>query len=214
MSNLNPTRYEEWFAPELIQAVVRGERQDEFAANLLGCIAKYVAARLAGYPEADTDSICSELRTKIMSRDRFQEVMVKGQLDFIRFLCVTMSNFVCDKARQLVIRRAHAAKSLDEPAGPDPEAPAFGDSVASAVDVRREIESRELSALIERFIDDHLSEQEAILLRLRVIHGLSYEELATELGDTVSNVGVRWKRIRDKIKTPLRAVLSSGGYDL
>ncbi len=209
MKDSNYIPYEDRFTPELIQAVIRGERQNEYTYHLIESIYLYVSGKLKEFPEADIENICSELRDLVMRKEQLSEVMHKGNLDFIRYLCRTMSNFVCSEIRRLRRQQKYIAKSLDAPISSDQEDITFLDTLAAPVESGRmnPMDNDYFWATVEKAIDDLLNEDESQCFRLRFIHEWSYEEIAEAIGTSVTNIGVMVYRIKKKFQPILKKYL-------
>lgn len=73
------------------------------------------------------------------------------------------------------------------------------DCLASSITVEEEIAERELTGIIESFLDSLSKENRVIFLR-RYWFSDTYAEIAMQVGLTEKNVSVRLTRIRKKLR--------------
>lgn len=100
------------------------------------------------------------------------------------------------KKRQLPTRSMHAADEDEEPREPAAAGPLAGEIA----------ERRELAAHLERAIAQ-LPEDYRLVVTLRHVEGLAYEEIAASLGWPLGTVKVRLFRARERLREMMQPLL-------
>lgn len=97
-----------------------------------------------------------------------------------------------------------SSRSLDEPAGSDPDGTRIIERLANKGDAPlTEAEKHEAQGLIERAIS-HLPDDQRTTLVMVEYHHMQYHEIADILGVTVSAIKMRVKRARETLRETLK----------
>ncbi|MCW8128764.1 MAG: RNA polymerase sigma factor [Planctomycetota bacterium] len=97
-----------------------------------------------------------------------------------------------------------SSRSLDEPAGSDPDGTRIIERLANKADAPlNEAEKHEAQRLIDRAIA-HLPDDQRTTLVMVEYHHMQYQEIAEILGVTVSAIKMRVKRARETLRETLK----------
>jgi RNA polymerase sigma-70 factor, ECF subfamily len=100
------------------------------------------------------------------------------------------------------------SRSLDEPAGPDPDGTKIIERIASDhASPLSDAESHEAQSLIGKAID-HLPDDQRTTLIMVEYHHMAYQDIAEILGVTVSAIKMRVKRARETLRETLKILQS------
>ena len=111
--------------------------------------------------------------------------------------------YVCRILRNRCIARYHANTAQKRNSVYDVALEELEETLASSSRVEETLETRELTALIQRFLDRQSREDRVIFLR-RYYYAEPYGEIAKRVGLTEKNVSVRLSRIRGKLRSFLK----------
>ncbi len=129
----------------------------------------------------------------------------KADCKFRTWLLTIARNVCLNHLRDRRLRLGLEAGSLDE----EPDAPGFvAEPSDPAADVGRIVESRELQRLVDRVLVQ-LSDEQRLLITLRDLQGLSYEEIEQIMELSRVNVKSKLHRARLAFKTKFEPYLSS-----
>lgn len=107
--------------------------------------------------------------------------------------------FVCKIVRNISLKRYELNTAAKRNSRYDVAMEELGDCLASATTTEEEIEERELTEVIELFLDSLSKENRVIFLR-RYWFSDSYADIAKQVGLTEKNVSVRLTRIRKELR--------------
>ena len=111
----------------------------------------------------------------------------------------SLSAYVCRIARNLSLKRYQYNTASKRNSIYDASIDELEECIASLKDVESEIESKQLTAVIEQFLDT-LNETDRILFMRRYYFSDSYADIAAQTGLSEKNVSVRLTRLRTKMK--------------
>jgi RNA polymerase sigma-70 factor (ECF subfamily) len=178
---------------ELVQKVRDGDRS---AFNQL--VLKYrnrvtsIAARMLG-DRAEAEDLAQDVFVKVYHSLR----SFQGEALFSTWLYrITSNGCLNRRKRQQRERRLHDAIEEIEPLAFDPFA-----------NPHSALERKQLGALLERIIRE-LSEDQRLVLILRDVEGLSYEEIAESLSVELGTVRSRLHRARQEVQARIKALCS------
>lgn len=115
-------------------------------------------------------------------------------------------SYVCRIARNLAVNRAYAKAAAKRNAAYDLALDELEECIPSGFDLETELEARELSAAINRFLAGLPAEDRKLFVR-RYWYSYSVTELAAITRTTPNRISVRLFRIREKLR---RALLKEG----
>ena len=187
-----------------------GESDEALMARIAGGQVEAFETLLNRYERAVTTFCYSFLHDRHVAEDVAQEVFMRvyrsaeryrPTAKFTTWLYKIAANLCINEQKKL---KVHHARSLDEPAGPDPEGSRIIEKIArsTALPVTK-AERREAGALLEAALAA-LPDEQRITLVLVEYHGLNYREIAEILEVTVSAVKMRVKRARENLRQLLR----------
>ena len=107
--------------------------------------------------------------------------------------------FVCKIVRNISLKRYEQNTAAKRNSHYDVAIEELCDCLASATDVEREIEERELTEIIESFLDS-LSKENRVIFMRRYWFSDSYVDIARMVGLTEKNVSVRLTRMRKELR--------------
>ncbi len=107
--------------------------------------------------------------------------------------------FVCKIVRNISLKRYEQKTAAKRNSRYDVAMEELEDCLASFSTVEKEIEERELTAIIESFLDSLSKENRVIFLR-RYWFSDTYADIAKQVGLTEKNVSVRLTRIRNDLR--------------
>lgn len=124
---------------------------------------------------------------------------------------LTIARHVClNHLRDRRLRLGLEAGSLDE----DPDTPGFiGEPLDPAADITRIVEVRELQRTVDQVLA-LLTDEQRLLITLRDLQGLSYEEIAQIMDLSLVNVKSKLHRARLAFKTKFQPYLAEVSPDL
>lgn len=118
-----------------------------------------------------------------------------------------LRTYICRIVRNLSIMRYHSNTAKKRNSYYDAALDELEDCITSASSVEDEISVRELSRLLDAFLDNLDVENRVIFVR-RYWYSDSVSEIAEKLGVSSNNISVRLSRIRSKLKK----ILEKEGY--
>ena len=128
----------------------------------------------------------------------------KGDSKFRTWLLTIARNVCLNHLRDAKLRAGIEEGSLDE----EPEAPGYIQEPADpAADVARIVEVRELQRIVDRVLSE-LTPEQRLLITLRDLQGLSYEEVAEITDLSLVNVKSKLHRARLAFKTRFQPFLA------
>ena len=134
----------------------------------------------------------------------------KGDCKFRTWLYTIARNVCFNHLRESKVRAGLEGGSLDE----EPEAPGYVPEPADPVaDVARIAEVRELQRVVDRVLAQ-LTPEQRLLITLRDLEGLSYEEVAEITDLSLVNVKSKLHRARLAFRTKFQPYLDLVGPDL
>ena len=107
--------------------------------------------------------------------------------------------FVCKIVRNVSLKRYEQITAAKRNSHYDIAMEELGDCLASATTLEKEIEERELTEIIESFLDSLSRENRVIFLR-RYWFFDTYADIAKQVGLTEKNVSVRLTRLRKELE--------------
>lgn len=110
-----------------------------------------------------------------------------------------LRTYICRIVRNLSIMRYHSNTAKKRNSYYDAALDELEDCITSASSVEDEISVRELSRLLDAFLDNLDVENRVIFVR-RYWYSDSVSEIAEKLGVSSNNISVRLSRIRSKLK--------------
>ena len=110
--------------------------------------------------------------------------------------------FVCKIVRNISLKRYERKVTAKRDSRYDVAMEELEDCLSSSMTVEEEIEERELTGLIEAFLDSLSRENRVIFLR-RYWFSDSYADIAKQVGLTEKNVSVRLARLRKQLRNYL-----------
>lgn len=111
--------------------------------------------------------------------------------------------------RNIATAKYHANTALKRNSYYDVALDELEECLTSASTIEQEVDAKELSQEIDRFLDS-LDQESRVMFVARYWYSDSITEIAKRLRTTNNNVSVRLSRIRSKLKNPLQ----KAGYDL
>lgn len=154
------------------------------------------------------------LRSREGSEDLAQETFLRVFRNAKRYQPVAkFTTWLYKIAANLCINELKKGKlrqgrSLDEPAGPDPDGTKIIERIASnGASPLNDAERLEAQELIGKAID-HLPDEQRTTLIMIEYHHMQYQEIAEILGVTVSAIKMRVKRARETLRQTLRILES------
>ena len=151
--------------------------------------------------------------------DLTQEVFVRalrslpsfsGGCKFRTWLLTIARNVCLNHLRDRRLRLGLEAGSLDE----DPDTPGFiGEPSDPAADITRIVEVRELQRRVDQVLA-LLTDEQRLLITLRDLQGLSYEEIEQIMDMSLANVKSKLHRARLAFKTKFQPYLADISPDL
>ena len=128
----------------------------------------------------------------------------KGDSKFRTWLLTIARNVCLNHLRDAKLRAGIEEGSLDE----EPEAPGYIQEPADpAADIARIVEVRELQRIVDRVLAE-LTPEQRLLITLRDLQGLSYEEVAEITDLSLVNVKSKLHRARLAFKTRFQPFLA------
>ena len=110
-----------------------------------------------------------------------------------------MLAFVCKIVRNLSLKRYEQNTAVKRNSRYDVAMEELEGCLASSVTVEEEIEARELTEIIQSFLDSLTKENRVIFLR-RYWFSDSYADIARQVGISEKNVSVRLTRLRKDLR--------------
>lgn len=117
--------------------------------------------------------------------------------------------YVCRIVRNLSVTKYHANTALKRNSAYDTALDELADCLASGTDVEAELSAKELSRLIDSFLDT-LGKENRIMFVRRYWYSDSVADIAASFQLSKNSVSVRLSRIREKLKKYLR----KEGYEI
>ena len=152
------------------------------------------------------------MRNRETSEDLAQETFLRVYRNASRYLPVAKfttwlykiaANLCINELKKGQIRHS---RSLDEPAGSDPDGTRIIERLANKGDAPlTEAEKHEAQGMIERAIA-HLPDDQRTTLVMVEYHHMPYQEIAEILGVTVSAIKMRVKRARETLRETLKVL--------
>ena len=119
---------------------------------------------------------------------------------------IPLISYVCKIARNLAVNRVHAKTAAKRNATYDLALDELEECIPSGFDLETEVEARELTEHINRFLADLPAEDRKLFVR-RYWYSCSVTELAAITHATPNQISVRLFRIREKLR---RALMKEG----
>ena len=107
--------------------------------------------------------------------------------------------FVCKIVRNISLKRYEQNTAVKRNSHYDVAMEELGDCLASTTTIEEEIAERELTKIIESFLDSLSKENRVIFLR-RYWFSDTYADIAKQVGITEKNISVRLTRIRKELR--------------
>lgn len=134
----------------------------------------------------------------------------KGDCKFRTWLLTIARNVCLNHLRDRKARLGAEAGSLDE----EPDTPGFvPEQPDSAADIAKIVETRELQRLVDRVLAQ-LTDEQRLLITLRDLQGLSYEEIEQIMELSRVNVKSKLHRARLAFKTRFQPYLTQVSLDI
>ncbi len=113
-----------------------------------------------------------------------------------------LKTFILRIVRNLSIAKYHANTAEKRNSYYDTALDELEHALANAITIEQEMEARELSRLLDRFLDT-LDKDSRLMFLFRYWYSDSLSDIAKRFGTNSHNVSVRLSRIRQKLKTYL-----------
>ncbi len=114
-----------------------------------------------------------------------------------------LSAYVCRIVRNLAINRYHSGRAKKRGSGYDLVLEEMEECIPSGMSVETELEAKELTSAINRFLDT-LSREDRFLFVRRYWYADAVSQLAAMTGGSPNRVSLRLWRIREKLRKMLK----------
>ena len=114
----------------------------------------------------------------------------------------SLKSYLAAVARNLALKKYQYNTAAKRSSTYDVALDEIAEIVASANTVEQEIETQELTRMLEAYMDG-LSQENRVIFMRRYWYSDSYEDIAAQVGLTVKNVSVRLVRMRKALRTYL-----------